>query len=199
MTIAMQTILAEGSELNVIWILIVVVVWIINAIAKRATEQRQQREHEAKAAQQSGQAPPDVDQQPEAKPQWVQPVKRPPPPPQAARQRVQYQAAPAPVKLSDQVGTVGLGEDQAKRIQQGNQQRTRRMASRQSPEADTTAINAGLGKLNQQADPNARIIIPGISTGLDLSSAEAMRLAVIYQEILSPPKALRKEQGMWEQ
>ena len=126
-------------------------------------------------------------------------MKRPPTPLQAAQQRVQRQAAPPPVELSDQVGATDLGEGQARRIERQDQQRTRRLASRKVPEADTTAINAGLGRLHQQADPDVRIVAAGIAAGLDLGSADALKRAIIYQEILSPPKAMCKEQGLWEQ
>ena len=196
MMIAMQTILAEGGgSFRIVGLVILAVIWIIGGIVKKAAEQKEQRERAAKDARHRGEAPKSAGERSDDKARWVQPAKRPP----VTRQVQRPAPAPTPpqIKVSDQVGTSSLGESQSRRIERDTRQRLRRLSSRKVPEADTADIDARLGRLKHQDEHIVEVA--AAMAGLDLGSADALKRAIIYQEILSPPKAMRKEQGLWEQ
>lgn len=194
MTTTMQTILAETKGIGSYGYLIFIVVMIVLSVVRKVVEQKQQRDQAQKDASRRDEPPENVSRQLTAATL---------PPPQTAVKRLvrqQQPAAPAPTKLSDQVGTVGLGEGQARRLERQAQQRTRRFASRKVPEeAAATDIHTSLGRLTHRDEQVAEIAPGGLLAGLDLAGADALKRAIIYQEILSPPKAVRKDQGLWEQ
>ena len=71
-----------------------------------------------------------------------------------------------------------------------------RLAVRIPEEADTKAIEARLLKIRPARAPEARRETHALR--LDLTDLTRARAAIVFHEILSPPKALCREQEMWE-
>jgi hypothetical protein len=72
--------------------------------------------------------------------------------------------------------------------------REQRMATAAPSEADTAAIDARIShfqRMEVQAEQVARVQV-------DLADPRRLREAIIYHEILSPPKALREGPEMWD-
>lgn len=72
--------------------------------------------------------------------------------------------------------------------------RQQRMQTTAPSEADTAAIDARIShfkRMEQTREQVARVIV-------DLKGRNALRAAIIYHEILSPPKALRQGPEMWD-
>jgi hypothetical protein len=125
----------------------------------------------------------------------------PPPLPQIPQRRAPV--SPRPI-AEEHTRTVRDHEDldkvdeEVEQMRQGIEQklttRHQRMETAAPSEADTAAIDARIShfqRMEVQQDQVARVQV-------DLGNPRALRAAIIYHEILSPPKALRQGPEMWD-
>lgn len=127
---------------------------------------------------------------------------------QATRRTVAAPPPPPPPPEPEMMRVTDELRHEQERRQRGELQRRRRMAARQSPEADTGAIEGRLVHVRPKtaapaapalgADP-ARLGQPaGAAVQVNLSDPEEARRAIIFHEILAQPKALRRAPEMWD-
>ena len=88
--------------------------------------------------------------------------------------------------------------EQRRRLAKRQAERRRRLAARKSPEADTEAIESRLIHAVPIAAAAAETLPSGAGMKETLASAERARAAIIFHEIFSCPKALRRGPEMWE-
>jgi len=211
-----QAILQAKTNIDVIGLVIFVVIAAVASLfqwlaKQRQEEKRKQQQSAAKGAgeqaerpgqgAQPGQPPRQVAQltrqMPRAQRQAGQRM-QPPPPPIRTKPK-----PPRPVVLEDRPEDLGAGaieaqKRQAARLRKQEQQRHRRLAARKSPEADTAAIEAHLLHIRPGAGPDDGQGISYLAPELNLAQRDALRRAILYHEIFSPPKALRQDRELWE-
>jgi hypothetical protein len=96
---------------------------------------------------------------------------------------------------------VRVGEElarQAQRMEAQQEQRDHRMATSAPAEADSAAIAAKLMHVRPKSADGVAAAVGG-AVVVDLRSPQAARMAIVYHEIFSPPKALREGGEMWDQ
>jgi len=125
----------------------------------------------------------------------------PPPPPRVVlparvtRRLPARRSPPAPEPAAVRVEE-GLAR-QRRRMDQTEQLRQQRMATAAPAEADTTAIESRLIHIARAAS-HVEDGRAAPSVVVNLRAPADARLAVVYHEILSPPKALRRDRETWE-
>ena len=106
-------------------------------------------------------------------------------------------APPAPpdeqaVRVSQELGL------RQQRQAQLDKDRQKRLASRQSPQSDSNAIEARLVSIRSAEADTAIRKIGEIGVILQLATTAEARRAIILHEVFSPPKALRQGGEMWD-
>ena len=164
---------AEGDDLGgLLKLLAIVAVGIVIAAAKWLGNKLEKKQAEQQAAEQAR-------RQLEAKeaPQTSSPPQQPPyEMPHASQSRRKPQAAPAPPIMLEPARQHGLVD-----------------AGGALPSA--VRHDAYLRPVRERMGAAAR---PPSAVRVDLSDPDALRQAVIYHELLSPPKALRRDPEQWD-
>ena len=228
MNVPSYIMIADSGFLEFLPIVIVVALGLGGKIVQKIAARKQQEEAERRAqsdreerARQGGRPTPPVQRPPQRA------VQKQPAPSQSAR-RGPYVAPPQPQKVqrpaqrqrvsapAPQVQPRVIVEEavvheplelrempnvETERIVRQEKQRTRRLAPPKVPEADTKAIQARLASARPATEAVRKAEVPdeAQAAGLSLHSRDLLRSAIIAHEIFSPPKALRKEQELWQQ
>ena len=125
---------------------------------------------------------------PRQKPRAVQPK-----PPVASKvRRPQPARSPQPVRVSQELR---LREQRQAQLEADRQ---KRLATRRSPEADSSDIEARLVSIRPAQDDTPVLEISEVSIILELDSPAEAQRAMVLHEIFSPPKALRNGGEMWD-
>ena len=210
-----QTILLAKTDIDVIGLVIFVVIAAVASLfqwlAKQRQEEKQRQQRSAAKSEGEQTERPDQGAQAGQPPRQVaQPARQMPRVQQQASRQMQFPPPlrikpkpPEPVVLEDRPEDLGSGaieaqKSQAARLQRQQQQRQRRLASRKSPEADTAAIEAHLLHIRPGADPAGGQAVSYLAPELNLAQRDALRRAILYHEIFSPPKALRQDRELWD-
>lgn len=201
-------------EGELIWVIIVLVImalsWIGRKIQEKNQQQQAEREYQRRRAEREGQR---AQQR-----RGVPPPARPAPPPpvrtrpvgvapagERAHRRVRPPARPQP-QPQPTVGTlenrhlrVSVEEEvrrQQQRLAADASSQMRRLAAHRPFEADTALVEARLvGVRPSRPGQAAPRKAPAL---LDLSEPDRLRLAIIYHEVFSAPRALRAEPEIWQ-
>ncbi|MCE5327590.1 MAG: hypothetical protein LLG01_14385 [Planctomycetaceae bacterium] len=218
-------ILADAE--NVLVIVGIIIAVIVSLVKKAAAKAKEAQEEQARQAQQppvQPQAAPMGERRPAAAParddrsqalrQTLQNLgivldEEPaapsvPPPLPNAQQRRQGQRRPAPQRRD--LAQVEAQEDLAQSVDQEMLRQQQRMSAAESsrqqrmgelhiPEEDSAAIEQRLLHVRPAQQGHKAALSPLAAL---LANRDTARKAIVLQEILSPPKALRHGQEMWE-
>jgi len=202
--------LAKTDLVEILVILAFVAIGGIASLLQWLAKQRQEEQERQRRA--AGRPEADQGEQPGQPPRQVaQPARQMPRVQRQAERQTLFSPPPVrtqpkpqrPVVLEDRPEDLGAGavetqKRQAARLRRQQQQRRRRLATRKSPEADTAAIEAHLLHIRPGGGATDGQEIPHLVPELNLAQRDMLRRAILYHEIFSPPKALRRDRELWE-
>ena len=199
------------SMVELIAVAVFIAISVIGAIVQKAAKERESKqEREKRAGRSEGSAPAP---RPRYKPLTEQPARKGKAEgadgsrrQEAARQlrnarqrsALQNPKAPEPAPRQQPATVEDEVLQQRRRLAKVQAERKRRLAARKPPEADTAAIESRLVHVAPGVAAAAETLPTGTGMRETLASADRARTAMIFHEIFSSPKALRRGPEMWE-
>jgi len=191
---------AAGSGLDdlveTLGIFFLVVISIVGGILQKRLQNKQQRQRKAADDARAGRERPEpLAPAPAKRPSWLQAERSEPPMrPSGAEQT-------KPVEIPQEVRRIAEAVFGVPLEPRPERRRLRPPSRRHSEKKPAAVQKAPPKRVSEQRQPERPQVAPARPVPhvkLDLGDRRAARLAIIYHEILSPPKALRDEPQAWE-